>query len=194
MDLTEGYKELLKQRLTPKRYTHTISVAQTAAKLAGKYKVNITKAHIAGLLHDYARDLSNEELLSIAMENDLVSNHAEVLHPQILHGAVGAFLLKRDGIIDDEEILQAIRYHTTGHPDMDRLGQIIYIADYIEPGRDFPGVEKMRQVTYQNLEYGIMSGLDHTLMYLIHSAAYIHPLSIETRNRFIEKLNIKHCN
>ncbi len=194
MDLTEGYKEMLKKRLTPKRYTHTIGVAQTAAKLAGMYKVNVTKAHTAGLLHDYAKDMSNEELLDLAIENELMTDDLDVIMPQILHGAVGAFLLEREGIVDDPDILAAIRYHTTGHPDMNDLAKIIYIADYIEPGRDFKGVEKMRKVAYRSLEYGMLSGLDHTLMHLIHSAAYVHPLSIATRNRLIEQLNIKHCN
>ncbi len=194
MDQTEGYKELLKKRLTAKRYTHTVSVAQTAAKLAKMYESDADQAYMAGLMHDYARDLSPTELLTIAQENDLISDHAEVINPDLLHGVAGAFLLKKEGLITDEAILQAIRYHTTGHPKMSKLDKIIYIADYIEPGRDFPGVDKLRTMSYQNLDYGVLAGLDHTIMFLLQSGAFIHPLSIAARNHMLEEVNIKHCN
>ena len=100
------------------RYTHTVSVAQTAAKLAKLYGCDADQAYLAGLMHDYARDLSPTELLTIAQENDLIADHAEVISPDLLHGVAGAFLLKKEGLITDEAILQAIRYHTTGHPKM----------------------------------------------------------------------------
>ena len=194
MEQIEGYKELLKKRLTAKRYTHTVSVAQTAAKLAKMYEGDADQAYLAGLLHDYARDLSPTELLTIAQENELLTDHVEVVNPDLLHGVVGAFLLRQDGLVTDEVILRAIRYHTTGHPQMDNLGRIIYIADYIEPGRDFPGVDKLRTVTYKNLDYGVLAGLDHTMLYLLQSGAFIHPLSVAARNRMLEEVNIKHCN
>lgn len=194
MDSIKGYKEFLKQKLTQKRYIHSLSVAQTAARLASMYGADKEKAYLAGMLHDYARDLSTTELLTIGQAYDLVHYHVEVVNPTLLHGVVGAFLLEQEGIIKDEEILESIRYHTTSHPDSDLLGKILYIADYIEPNRDFPGVDKMRTMTYQNLDYGMLGGLDHTIMYLMQSAAFIHPLSIEARNRLIEKINIKHCN
>ena len=194
MENIESYKEHLKQRLTTKRYTHSLAVAQTAAKLAGMYNGDINKAYLAGLLHDYARDYTPSQLLIMAEENHLVDYHVEVVNPSLLHGKVGAFLLEKEGIVADPSILKAIRYHTTGHPDHDQLGHIIYIADYIEPNRDFPGVDKMRKVVYQNFDYGILAGLDHTIMYLMQKAAFIHPLSVDTRNRLIEKINIKHCN
>lgn len=194
MDNIESYKEYLKQKLTTRRYVHSLAVAQTAAKLAGMYNGDINKAYLAGLMHDYARDYTPSQLLVMAEENNLVDYHVEVVNPYLLHGKIGACLLEKEGIIIDPSILNAIRYHTTGHPDYDQLGYIVYIADYIEPNRDFLGVEKIRKVVYQNLDYGVLAGLDHTIMHLMKKAAFIHPLSIDTRNRLIEKINIKHCN
>ena len=167
MEQIEGYKELLKKRLTAKRYTHTVSVAQTAAKLAKMYEGDADQAYLAGLLHDYARDLSPTELLTIAQENELLTDHVEVVNPDLLHGVVGAFLLRQDGLVTDEVILRAIRYHTTGHPQMDKLGRIIYIADYIEPGRTKqPHLEELRSIALSDLDMLTFRILEDTVEYL----------------------------
>lgn len=194
MDKLEEYKAILQKRLSAKRYTHTVNVAQSAVKLAQMYDVDVDKAYLAGLLHDYARNLSPNELLDIAQANDLLTDHAEIVKPDLLHGAVGAFLLKKEGLLTDGEVLNAICYHTTGHPQMSRLAKVIYVADYIEPGRKFSGVEELRAAAYEDLDYGVLAGLNHTLQYLIQSDAFIHPLSIAARNRMLEEVNIKNCN
>lgn len=183
----EGYKELLKSRLSAKRYTHSIGVANTAARLAGMFHGDVERAYLAGLMHDYARELTEEELLDLAAKHNLASDAVDFMQTSLLHGPVGAWLLEQEKIITDQQVLDAIRWHTTGHPDMDQLAQIIYISDYIEPGRDFPGVDMLRQIAHKDLNLGTLAGLDHTLQFLIQRNSFVHPLSIATRNRLLEK-------
>lgn len=182
----EGYKELLKNRLSVKRYTHSIGVANTAARLAGMFNGDIERAYLAGLMHDYARELTEEELLDLTAKHNLSTDGVDLMQTSLLHGPVGAWLLEAEGLITDQQVLNAIRWHTTGHPDMDQLAQIIYISDYIEPGRDFPGVDMLRQIANKDLNLGMLAGLDHTLNFLIQRNSFIHPLSIATRNRLLE--------
>lgn len=190
----EGYKELLKKRLSPKRYVHSIGVANTSAKLAGKFNGNIERAYLAGLLHDYAREVSSSELLEITLEQQLSYDPIDVLQPNLLHGPVGAWMLQQQGIITDKAVLNAIRWHTTGHPDMDQLARIVYIADYIEPSREFPGVEALRQIAYRDLNLAMLAGLDHTISFLIQKGGYLHPLSVAVRNRLVEEREARHNN
>ena len=183
----EGYKAILKKRLSVKRYTHSVGVANTAAKLAGMFDGDIERAYLAGLLHDYAREMSSSDLLELAVVHNLHSDPVELLQPSLLHGPVGAWMLKDQGIIEDEAILNAIRWHTTGHPDMKQLDRIIYIADYIEPGREFPGVDALRQIVHRDLNLGMLAGLDHTINYLIQKNGFLHPWSVAIRNRILEE-------
>jgi predicted HD superfamily hydrolase involved in NAD metabolism len=136
----------------------------------------------------------NAELLELTMAHNLSSDAVDLLQPSLLHGPVGAWMLKEHGIMDDEAILDAIRWHTTGHPDMNQLAKIVYIADYIEPNRDFPGVDLLRQLTYRDLDLGVVAGIEHTLSFLIQKDGYIHPLSIATRNRLLEERRDKNRN
>lgn len=190
----EGYKIIMQKRLSPARYVHSVGVANTAAKLAGMNNLDIEKSYLAGLMHDYAREMSGTELLMIAQENGLLGDHIEVVKPDLLHGTVGAFLLEQEGLITDKQILTAIRNHTTGHPEMDWLSKLIYIADYIEPERKFPGVDKLRAITYKDWQLGVLAGLNHTLTYLLQKGAFIHPYSLMARNRMLEEISIKDCN
>lgn len=183
----EGYKEILKKRLSVKRYTHSVGVANTAARLAGMFNGDIERAYLAGLMHDYAREMTEEELLELAAKHNLSTDGVELMQTSLLHGPIGAWLLEQEGLITDPQVLDAIRWHTTGHPDMDQLARIIYISDYIEPGRNFPGVDVLRQITNKDLNLGVLAGLDHTLTFLIQRNHFIHPLSIAARNRMLEE-------
>lgn len=183
----EGYKEILKNRLSVKRYTHSIGVANTAARLAGMFNGDIERAYLAGLMHDYARELTEEELLELTAKHNLSTDGVELMQTSLLHGPVGAWLLEQEGLITDQQVLNAIRWHTTGHPDMDQLARIVYISDYIEPGRNFPGVDLLRQITNKDLNLGVLAGLDHTLSFLVQRNNFIHPLSIAARNRLLEE-------
>ena len=149
MDKYEGYKIILKEVLSEKRYAHSLSVADTAAKLAIINDADAEKAYLAGLMHDYAKDIPEDKLLAIAQEQGIIKDEAEILAPYILHGPVGAYLLRERKIITDEEILQAIALHTTGAAEMTLLDNIIYMADYIEPGRKHGNVDNIRTITYK---------------------------------------------
>ena len=187
-------QDILREKQSGKRFIHTLGVQYTSACLAMCYGADVNKAQMAGLLHDCAKHMKPEKLLEISKKQGLKISKAQERNPFLLHGRVGAYLARTKYGIKDEEILGAIEWHTTGRPEMTLLEKIIFTADYIEPGRDFPGVDKLRTVTYKNLDYGVLAGLDHTMLYLLQSGAFIHPLSVAARNRMLEEVNIKHCN
>lgn len=181
----DKYLNLIKNKLSEKRYNHSLNVAKTAESLAELNNSHKGKAFLAGILHDYAKELSAEHLLQISHQHNLICDEIELENPQLLHGPVGALLVKEELGISDGEILTAIRYHTTGCPQMGVLSKILYIADFIEPGRNFPGVEEIRKATFKNLDRGVLEALDHTIKYLIGESQLIHGLSVQARNWMI---------
>ena len=128
-------KKQLEKTLDSKRYEHTLGVAYTAASLAMRYNVDIKKAEIAGLLHDCAKCMDNEKKVSICIKHNIEMTEAEKNNNFLLHAKVGSYIAAKKFHIDDEDILNAIKYHTTGRPEMSLLEKIVYVADYIEPGR-----------------------------------------------------------
>jgi len=181
----EEYRALIKKRLSKDRYEHSLGVAQTARSLALSCGVDPEQAYFAGILHDYAKELTNHELLEIGKMYDLILDDAEIKEPALLHGPVGAVLLQKELGINNKEILTAIRYHTTGCANMDKLTQIIYIADFIEPNRNFPDVEILREITYHNLSQGVLQGLNQTIKYILDNNQLLHFLSVQARNWLI---------
>jgi predicted HD superfamily hydrolase involved in NAD metabolism len=183
-------RELLMQRvqmqMSEKRFRHVLGVEETAIALAGRYGASLEKASIAALTHDYAKERSDDEFkLVIRRDNfdlDLLNWGNE-----IWHGLVGANFVQRELEIDDEEILQAIRVHTTGAAEMSLLDKIIYVADYIEPGRNFPGVEEAREIALRNLDNAVAYETKHTLLHLVSKEVPIYPKTIETYNKWVAK-------
>ncbi len=176
------WQRLIDKRLSAGRAAHSKRVADMAMKLAEHYHINVEAAEAAGWLHDYAKNLSGRELLEIAEREQLIRYECERSLPQILHGAVGAFLLKEAHIVTDKEILTAIERHTTGAPHMSTLDKIIYIADYIEPGRRTPGVEKIREIAYYSLDEALVLCLQSTMCWLMEKRSIIHPDAIHLWN------------
>jgi len=177
----------LKSMISEHRYKHSLGVQETAVKLAEIYNADVDKASIAGLIHDCAKDFSDQELLKMAEQYGIEINDVCKNQPGLLHGPVGAYVARDEFMIEDEEILRSITYHTTGCENMSMLDKIIYIADYIEPGRDFPGVEVLRDVTYKNIDNGILMALDSTIKYVIERGQLIDILTIRARNYIIYK-------
>ncbi|MFC6253818.1 bis(5'-nucleosyl)-tetraphosphatase (symmetrical) YqeK [Secundilactobacillus hailunensis] len=180
----------IEKQLKPARFAHVQRVEHTAVKLAKQYGVNVEKASIAGLVHDYAKQRPDEDFIEAIhhyqLDPDLVNwNNA------IWHGLVGAELIKSELGIYDEEILDAVRYHTTGNRYMTTLAQIIYMADYIEPARDFDGVEQARLLTSQSLELAVAYQTKHTLMYLLENNQRIYPKTIDTYNAWVPQSGLK---
>lgn len=170
-----------KANMDKKRFEHCIGVSKTARKLAKLNGYDEDKAALAGFIHDYAKRVPVEEYRKIIKEQgfdpDLLNwNRA------IWHGIVGTYFIKRDLKITDPEILQAVWRHTTADVEMTTLDKIVFVADFIEPGRDFPGVDEARQVAYNNLDDGVGYELAHTLEFLVKNRNKIYPRTLAAYN------------
>ncbi len=174
-------ESLISGKLSPKRFNHSLGVAQTAAELADSSGVDREKARTAGLVHDYARELPTEQLVALARKLG-VEDDISLAYPELLHGPVGAYLIKLELGIEDAEILVAVTSHTLGRRKMGTLEQIIYLADMIEPARRYPGVEDLREQAQVDLRSGVLGALDHTLRFLLAKGKPIHVRTIEARN------------
>lgn len=182
----EALMQAVQMRMSERRFTHVLGVEETAVALAERFGESPEKASIAALTHDYAKERSDEEF-QLAIEQGNYENKAELLKygNAIWHGLVGADFVARELDITDEEILNAIRLHTTGAAEMTLLDKIIYVADYIEPGRKFPGVEDARVIALRDLDQAVAFETRHTLAHLIESENPVYPKTIETYNRWV---------
>ncbi|MBZ9690371.1 HD domain-containing protein [Clostridium botulinum] len=183
----EEMKLYLKDNLKQNRYNHTLGVVETAKKLAEINRISIEKAEIAALAHDVAKNLSLEKMQSIIDKNNLELTNTEKENSNLWHSIIAPIEARNKLEIDNEEILDAIRWHTTGKENMSILTKIIYIADMIEPGRDFPGVEKIRQTTFENLDDGVLLGLTESMKDLLNRNLIIDLNTIKARNYFLLK-------
>lgn len=172
----------IKKMLSSERYLHTLGVKETAMRLSERYGCDTEKAAVAALLHDCARDISNELLLQLAERFGILVDDVLKKQAVLLHGPVGAELSRRIFNINDKEILRAITIHTTGDIEMSKLEKIIYIADYIEPNRSFPGVDKLRAVAFRDLDKAVLLALNNTIKYVIKKKWLLHPKTVLARN------------
>ncbi len=165
-NLVKMQKKLQKE-LDADRYQHTLGVMYTAASLAMCYGEDLEKAQVAGLLHDCAKCIPNERKLKLCEKYDLEISPTEVKAPYLLHAKLGAELARRNYDVEDEEVLSAIRYHTTGRPEMTRLEEIIFLADYIEPMRwKADNLVQIRRTAFHDLDYAVYMTLRDTLSFL----------------------------
>jgi len=171
-------------QLTDSRYQHCLRVEQTARELAQANGVDPELAAIAGLLHDYAKQRSDETFINLIKTRGLdpaLLNYGN----GVWHGVVGAELIKTELHIYNEDILNAVRLHTVGAPYMPKLAQIVFMADFIEPNRNFPGVDEARQVTAKSLAAGVRYQIQHTLNYLIEKGQPVYPQTLATYNAWV---------
>ena len=170
-----------KSNMTEDRFEHCIGVSKTAKKLAELNQYDEDKAALAGFIHDYAKQVSVEEYREViktkGFDQDLLN-----WNRSIWHGIVGIYFIQRDLKINDSEILTAVRRHTTADVEMTTLDKIVFMADYIEPGRSFPGVEEARKITYANIDKGVGYQLAHTLEFLIEKRNKIYPRTLDAYN------------
>lgn len=184
----EHIKKELRETLSKRRYIHSLGVASEAEKLARRYGADTEKAYLAGLVHDCAKEYPPEKMENILKEEyGVVVDSMSKIMPKILHGPLGACDAQRKFGIYDPEILDAVKYHTTGKGGMGLLTKIIYIADYIEPNRDFDGVEELRNMAYEDINEAIIHGIDETIKDLIRRGLVIHPNTMHARNDLIMK-------
>ena len=180
-------KELIakvKEQVSEKRFKHILGVEQAALELARANDYELEKASVAALVHDYAKERSDSEfkalIVQTGLEQDLLN-----WNNFIWHGVVGAEIIKKELKNTDEEILNAVRRHTVGAKEMTMLDQIVYVADYIEPGRDFPGVDQARQLAAESLRAAVEFETKHTLLYLMNNDKTIYPAAILTYNAYV---------
>ena len=169
-----------RERLSAKRYGHTLRVAQTAVDLARAHGVDPGRARLAALLHDAARERSSEEFLCLAEDLGLDVGGPERESPKLLHGPVAAELARRELGVEDGEVLEAIRAHTTGRPGMGPLSLVLYVADKIEPARDYPSVENLRRLARRDLRAAAAESLRRSIAHNEERGRPTHPASIET--------------
>ncbi|WP_462132207.1 bis(5'-nucleosyl)-tetraphosphatase (symmetrical) YqeK [Veillonella tobetsuensis] len=185
MDIKEIETDL-SNKLSKKRFIHTLGVVNSAMYLAKKYGANIEDAHLAALLHDCAKEIPLLEM------RDLVADlpcDQDMLHSgALLHGLAGMVLANTQYGVTNPDILEAIRVHTTGKENMSKLDKIIFLADYIEPNRNFPGVNDIRLAAEQSLDAGVLCGFDMTIRHLIDSGDSIYPLTILSRNDLLRHM------
>ncbi len=175
----------LKKRLKPSRFAHTLGVAQTAQKLAKKHGCDETQAYVAGLLHDCAKYMSADEEVKCANMAGITLTDYELACPALIHAKLGVYYAKERYRIQDPDILNAIRYHTTGRPGMSLLECILYVADYIEPGRaEAPHLSELRELSQLDLNRTIAWIADDTLVYLETKGSVIDEMSRKTRDYY----------
>jgi len=173
-------KTKLQKDLEPKRYEHTIGVADTAFSLALRYGANPEKAYVAGLLHDCAKCFDHEKKMSLCKKYDVELTKTEKENPFLIHAKLGAALAREKYGIQDPEILEAIKYHTTGKANMGLLEKIIFSADYIEPNRKMIlGLEEIRKTIFNDLDKAIYIILLNTIKHLENKDQVIDPTSAE---------------
>lgn len=182
--------DILSKMVTKKRLIHSLGVVESAKKLSKIYGEDINKAEIAALLHDCAKCLSKEEVLHYVEIYGILLDEVEKEEFELAHGAVGACLAQNIFNIKDEDILSAIMYHTTGKVNMSKLDKIIYLADFIEPNRNYQGVTELRNTAYtDDLDKALLMSFDNTIKYVISINKLLHPRTVEARNFLLRELN-----
>lgn len=177
----------LEKAVSKNRLIHSINVMNTAVKMAERFGANMEKAEIAGLLHDCAKNIKGKEAIALCEELGIEVDEIERIQTGLLHGALGAKLAEMEYKIEDAEILKAILYHTTGREKMGLLEKIIFLSDYIEPGRNFPGVDIIRAQAMNDLDGAILAALDRTITHVIQRKQLLHPRTVNARNYMIRR-------
>ncbi|WP_404453092.1 bis(5'-nucleosyl)-tetraphosphatase (symmetrical) YqeK [Virgibacillus necropolis] len=180
--------KIVQPALTEERFKHTLRVAETAVGLADMYQVSKEKVELAAIFHDYAKYRPLKEMkefiLNSQLPNDLLDYHHEVWH-----GPVASVVVEEQFGINDREIKDAIRYHTTGKAGLGIVEKVIFLADYIEPGRSFPGIEKVRDMARKDLNHACWMVSRNTIQFLLSKNATIYPDSFHAYNYFLTLMN-----
>ena len=178
-------KKKLKKSLDKQRFEHTMGVMYTAGCLAMANEYSMQKAMLAGLLHDCAKCLPTEEKISLCEKNDIIISAVEYDNPGLLHAKAGMVLANEVYGVNDPDVLHAIKVHTTGEPGMKLLDKIVFVADYIEPGRkEAPRLEYIRKTAFEDIDKVIAEILYDTIHYLNSKSGAIDPATQITYNYY----------
>ncbi|MBM4234933.1 MAG: HD domain-containing protein [Firmicutes bacterium] len=184
----EQYRELMRKRLDAELYEHSLATAETAAELAVRYGSKREKAYLAGLVHDYGKRLKRRQLLEVAESYNLKLDRITMGEAKLLHAPVGAALLTEELKINNRELLNAVSFHTTGSSGMTLLARVLYLADCIEPGRTFDGVDKIRELAAIDLEQALLAAVDKTICSVVARGLKLHPRSVAFRNSLLDQM------
>lgn len=176
----------VKSRMSEKRFDHTLRTADYARTLALRFGEDADAAYLAGLLHDCTKEWSYDTQLNFLSQRGIMIDSLQKLVPQLLHARSGAILAKETFGASDA-VCSAIRWHTTGHAGMNRLDMILWLSDLIEPGRTFPGVEKLRAIAEVDLEKAVLAGMEHSLAYLEEKNQRIDVEMVNARNWLLSR-------
>lgn len=176
-------RKSMKKVQDSRRYEHTLGVAYTAAALAMRYGGSLKDAQTAGMLHDCAKCLTDEKRVAVCEKHHIPMTEMERRNPFLLHAKVGAYLAEKKYGITDADILNAIRFHTTGRENMSLLEKIVFVADYIEPGRkQAPNLQEIRQLAFIDIDRAMVKILEDTVCYLSGGSGEIDPATELTLN------------
>lgn len=178
----EEIKDKLLEDIGEKRLLHSIRVAETAIELGEKFPLDREKIFIAGLLHDCGKLKDSDNLLKYADNFGIILDDMFLYNRQLIHADLGAQMAKKIYEVEDEEILNAIKYHTTGKENMTTLEKLIFITDYIEPMRNFKGVEKVRELAQKDLNMAIILSMEQNIKFLIDKGKLIHINTVKGLN------------
>ena len=179
--LSKIIDDYINKNLSEKRYKHSIRVAKEAKKLAERYGVDTSKAYLAGIAHDIAKEIPEKQLNSKLIEygrEDLIEKYSYPL----LHGPAASVILEKEFSVSDKDVLEAVCYHTTGKENMSPLTKIVYLADFIEPNRIFEGIDKVRAIAKKNLDEAIIISSGIVIINTIRKGKKIHPETVIARN------------
>ncbi len=176
----------MKNRMSEKRFAHTLGTAEYARTLALRFGEDPMSAYLAGLLHDCTKEWSEDAQLNFFAQRGIMVDSLQKLFPQLFHARSAAIVAKEEFGMSDE-VCSAIRWHTTGTAEMSRLDMILWLSDLIEPGRDFPGVEHLRKLAETNLEEAVLAGMEHSLAYLKEKNQRIDEKMVNARNWLLNR-------
>ena len=189
MDSIEKIKEYIERNMSEKRRLHTYGVCETAVKLAQQYGCDTEKARLAALLHDIYRGIPSSTLdyyvRHLGLDEKYLGN------ANLAHGKIAAATCGREFGVTDSDVINAVSYHTTGRAGMSLLEEIIYVADAIEPGRDYPGVEEIRKAAEEDIDRACLISLSHTIDYVKSEGKYLDQDTIRAKEYFTDILNKK---
>lgn len=187
--LIDEYKKIIENRLSKARFTHSLNVSKEAVRLAKMYEADVSKAEVAGLLHDITKEISIKEHLDIISKYNWNLSEIEKLKEKLLHSISGMLYLKNVLKIQDQDLLNAVLYHTTARENMSILEKVVFVADFISEDRDYDGVEQIRKAANLSLESAMIEGLSFTIKDLVEKGSPIATNTFLAYNEVIIKEN-----
>lgn len=187
-----NYKDIeykLKEMLPERRLKHSMNVSQCAVKLSEIYGYDMEKAKLAGLIHDCAKYFNDDQVEDSIKKFNIELDSLEENNIALSHSVIGSYVIQETFNIKDEDIINAVKYHTTGRENMSILEKIIYIADLIEEGRKFPLVDKLRELAYNgSLDEALLLSFNNTIKFVIDNNQLIHPRTVSARNYILSEI------